>query len=457
MARDDEAAVEVDTGGKHRPAFAQDIAAPLPTPILREPPANDAGRAPPGIIDLSRPSRELRLFVVAGEHSGDALGGRLMAAINAERRGRVRWLGVGGAAMQAEGLTSQFPLDEVAVMGLGAILRRLPRLVRRVNQTASAAIAARPDAVVIIDSPEFTHPIARRIRKRRPDLPIIDYVSPSVWAWRPRRARHMRAYVDHVMALLPFEPQAHAQLGGPDCTYVGHPLIERLDWLEALDPAPLAARLGLSPARPVLVVLPGSRRSEVTRLLGPFAGAIERLAGLPGPAPEIVVPTVEHVREMVETHARDWAIRPHVVSGDMDRWRAFKLARAALAASGTVTLELALAGTPMVVAYKVEPLMAPFLRRMIVASTVVLPNLILGDNVFREHLQQDCSPERLAAAVADVMTDGPVRRRQLEALAEVPRRMRLEHGTPSEKAASIVLAHAEMPVAARQLLGTAKP
>ena len=456
MARDDEAAVEVDAAGKPK-ALAHDIAAPLPTPVLREPPANDAGTARPELIDLSRPSRELRLFVVAGEHSGDALGGRLMAAVNAERRGRVRWLGVGGPAMQAEGLSSQFPLDEVAVMGVGAILRQLPRLVRRVNQTATAAIAARPDAVIIIDSPEFTHPIARRIRKRRPDLPIIDYVSPSVWAWRPGRARRMRAYVDHVMALLPFEPEAHAHLGGPACTYVGHPLIERLDWLSALDPAPLAARLGLAPTRPVLLLLPGSRRSEVARLLEPFAGTIERLAGMPGPAPEIVVPTVEHVREMVEGHARGWAIRPHVVTGETDRWRAFKLARAALAASGTVTLELALAGTPMVVAYKVEPLMAPFLRRMIVARTVVLPNLILGEHAFPEHLQEECTPERLASTVAEVMADGPLRRRQLEALAEVPRRMRLERGTPSEKAASLVLSHAEMPLAARQLLGVARP
>ena len=404
----------------------------------------------PGIIDLSRPSRELRLFIVAGEHSGDALGGRLMAAVNSARRGRVHWLGVGGPAMEAEGLTSQYPLDEVAVMGLGAIVRQLPRLYARVVQTADAAVAANPDAVVIIDSPELTHPIARRIRKRRPDIPIVDYVSPSVWAWRPGRARRMRRYVDHVLALLPFEPAAHARLGGPACTYVGHPLVERLDWLARLDARPLATRLGLDPARPVLVLLPGSRRSEVARLLDSFAGTLEQIARAPGPPPEVLVPTVEGVRGLVEAHAARWSLVPHILAGETDRWRAFKLARAALAASGTVTLELALAGTPMVVAYKVEPLMAPFLRRMIAAPTVVLPNLVLGENAFPELLQEACTPEALAAALIDVMADGPARTRQLAALAEVPARMRLATGTPSGQAASIVLALAERPLAGRQ-------
>ena len=215
--------------------------------------------------------RDLRLFMVAGEHSGDALGGKLMAALHGMRRGRIRYLGAGGEMMAAQGLVSQFPLEDVAVMGPGAVLARLPLILRRIQGTVQAAVAAEPDAVVIIDSPEFTHPIARRIRRRRPDIPIIDYVSPSIWAWRPGRARRMRDYVDHVLALWPFEPDAHRRLGGPACSFVGHPLIERQAWIGALDPAPLVQRLGLAGEMPLLVVLPGSRASEVSRLMRPFA------------------------------------------------------------------------------------------------------------------------------------------------------------------------------------------
>jgi lipid-A-disaccharide synthase len=221
--------------------------------------------------------QDLRLFLVAGEHSGDALGGRLMAALNARCKGRVHYLGVGGEEMERQGLASQFPLTDVAVMGPLSILPRLPRIISRVRRTAAAAVAAEPDAVVIIDAPEFTHPIAKRIRKRAPSIPIIDYVSPSVWAWRPGRARKMRRYVDHVLALLPFEPEAHRRLGGPECTYVGHPLIERLDWLRDFDPWQLGERLQLDPDQLVLVVLPGSRTSEVGQLMRPFGEAVELL------------------------------------------------------------------------------------------------------------------------------------------------------------------------------------
>src|SRR5215470_11859846 len=249
----------------------------------------------------SAEGQDLRLFIVAGEPSGDALGAKLMAAINQRRRGRVRYVGVGGAQMAEQGLISQFPLEDVAVMGPGAILARLPKLLARVYTTATAAVAAEPDALVIIDSPEFTHPIAKRVRRRRPAIPIIDYVSPSVWAWRPGRARSMRAYVDHVLALLPFEPDAHARLGGPPCTYVGHPLIERVGWMRALDTLPLAKRLAQAPDAHVLVVLPGSRASEIGRLMQPFGEALGRLMQQ-GRKFEVVVPTVEAVRALIERH-----------------------------------------------------------------------------------------------------------------------------------------------------------
>lgn len=381
---------------------------------------------------------QLKVFLVAGEHSGDALGGRLMQALNSKSHARMSFAGVGGEHMAAHDLRSIFPLADVAVMGPLAILGSLPRLVSRVHRTVDAAIGWRPDVVVIIDSPEFTHPIARRIRKRLPGVPILDYVSPSVWAWRPGRARKMRAYVDHVLALLPFEPDAHARLGGPACTYVGHPMIEQLDWLRALDPAPLARRLGLDSARPVLVVLPGSRVSEVTRLAPIFGAAVHKFAAREG-LPQVIVPTVASVRPLVEQAAARWGFPVHIIEGEEDKFRAFKLARAALAASGTVTLQLGLAGTPMVVAYKVDGVAAK-LRFLLKVHSVVLANLVLGDNVFPELLQEDCNAEKLSETLSSIMAETPMRAAQLQALGKIPARMALDHGTPSERAAEIVLA-----------------
>lgn len=388
-------------------------------------------------------SRELRLFLIAGEHSGDALGAGLMAAINAARRSRVRYLGVGGPLMAAEGLVSQFPLSDVAVMGPLAILGRLPRLVRRVHQTVDAAIAAEPDAVVIIDSPEFTHPIARRIRKRLPGLPIIDYVSPSVWAWRSGRAPRMKQYIDHVMALLPFEPGVHERLGGPPCSYVGHPLIEKYDAWRALDPSDLARRLKLTDARPVLVVLPGSRRSEIERLMAPFGKAVELLHAR-GILPQVIIPAVPHARPLIEQRLRSWTMTPHIVDGEADKIAAFKLATAALAASGTVTLELGLAGTPMIVAYRVDHLAAQ-LQFLVKTPHFALANLVLDERAFPELMQDNCTPEKLAASLADLMTNQQTRAQQTAALARIPEIMRLASGTPSEAAAQIVLSYALRP------------
>jgi lipid-A-disaccharide synthase len=386
--------------------------------------------------------RDLRLFMIAGEHSGDALGAKLMAALNARRRGRIRYVGVGGQQMAQQGLVSQFPMEDVAVMGPAAIIARFPKILQRIHGTAAAAVGAEPDALVIIDSPEFTHPIARRVRRRSPDIPIIDYVSPSVWAWRPGRARKMRDYVDHVLALLPFEPEAHQQLRGPPCTYVGHPLIERLPWIARLDTAPLARRLALPPDTALLVMLPGSRSSEVKRLIKPFGETLSRLIER-GRKFEVAIPVVESVRGVIEEHLPAWPKQPVLLEGEEDKFRAFKLARAALAASGTVTLELAVAGTPMVVAYKVDAVMAPPLRLMIKAPSIVLANLVLGEKAFPELIQERCTSVNLANALVPILDEGPVRARQLAALARIPGRLHLPRGTPSEAAADVVLHYAE--------------
>ncbi|CEJ84645.1 Lipid-A-disaccharide synthase [Hyphomicrobium sp. GJ21] len=382
--------------------------------------------------------KELRLFLVAGEHSGDALGGKLIAALKQRYDGALTLGGVGGEDMAHEGFASLFPIEDVAVMGPMSILPRLPRIMRRVYQTVDAALAFKPDAVVIIDSPEFTHPIAKRIRKRAPDIPIIDYVSPSVWAWRPGRAKRMRRYVDHVLALLPFEPDAHARLGGPACTYVGHPLIEKLDAIEGADGAALSRRLGLAPEKPVLLVLPGSRTSEVTRLVDVFGDAVARVSAKQ--PIEVVIPAVRHVRDLIVAKTANWAVRPHIVdAASADKYAAMRLARAALAASGTVTLELALAQTPSVVAYRVDKLIAN-LRFLLKVPSVVLANLVLGKNVYPEYLQEACTAEALSAAILPLLGDTPERRAQLEVLAATPGKLRLASSSPSIAAADTVLA-----------------
>jgi lipid-A-disaccharide synthase len=379
-----------------------------------------------------------RIFIVAGEHSGDVLGGKLIEALKETPGANAfTFAGVGGEHMEAAGLPSIFPLSDVAVMGPAAILARLPKLVRRVYRTVDAALAFNPDAVVIIDSPEFTHPIAKRIRQRRPATPIIDYVSPSVWAWRPGRARKMRPYVDHLLALLPFEPAAHAQLGGPACSYVGHPLIERTPWIDGLDTEALRSRLSLRSDLPVLVVLPGSRPSEVSRLMAPFGETVAALHQGSGPF-EIIIPAVPSVRALIEQALPAWPQQPHLVEGEIDKFTAFKLAHAALAASGTVTLELGVTGTPMVVAYRVDPVAAR-LRFLLKVHSVVLANLVLGANAFPEYIQEDCTPTKLSSALAPLLTDTPERGAQVAALATIRQKMFLLEGTPSGKAADIVL------------------
>jgi lipid-A-disaccharide synthase len=299
-------------------------------------------------------------------------------------------------------------------------------------------VAARPDVLVIIDSPGFTHAVASRVRRRLPDLPVIDYVSPSVWAWRPWRAKTMRGYIDHVLALLPFEPDAHRRLNGPACTYVGHPLIERLGDLRP-SAAEREARHGLDP---VLAVLPGSRRSEIERLMPIFGAALAQVRAQ-GHAFTVELPAVTRHRALIERLSAAWPVPPRLIDGEADKLATFRRARAALAASGTVTLELALAGVPMVVAYQVPKIEEVIVRRLIQVPTIVLPNLILGENAIPELIQAACTPERLAAALGPLLPEGPARAAQERALARLDATMRLPDGDePSRSAARIVLAAA---------------
>jgi lipid-A-disaccharide synthase len=313
----------------------------------------------------------------------------------------------------------------------------LPSIFRHIREAADAVIAAQPDVLVIIDSPEFTHRVARRVRAASPHIPIIDYVSPSVWAWRPSRARAMRAYVDHVLALLPFEPAAHAKLGGPPCDFVGHPLASEVERLRPS--ARDAERRAATP--PLVLVLPGSRTGEIRRHLSVFGEAMALLTQRCGPI-EAVLPTTLHLEKRVRSATADWPVPPRVVVEAEDKWAAFRQARAALAASGTVTLELALAGVPTVVAYRVPLVEEAIARLLIKVPSIVLANLVLGENVMPELLQRQVAPEPLVAALAPLFADTPERRRQLDAFARLDQVMKIGAANPSEAAAQIVLVHA---------------
>ena len=384
------------------------------------------------------PPRTLSLYIVAAEESGDALGAALVRALKARHGGALTFNGVGGRAMAAAGIISPFAIDELSIMGIAAVPRRLPMIFRRIRATAAAVVAARPDALVIIDSPDFTHRVARRVRRLAPKIPILDYVSPSIWAWRPGRARAMRAYIGQVLAILPFEPAMYVKLGGPPCLYVGHPLTERI--AELRPNAEEEERRRTDP--PVVLVLPGSRGSEVRHLLGSFGAAIEQVAARSGPM-ELVLPTVPHLAAQVRAAVAGWKIVPHVVVDPAEKWAAFRRARAALAASGTVTLELALAGIPTVAAYRMSPVEAFIvvwlLRVLVRLPSVILANLVLGENVIPELLQSACTPDRLAEALLPLLSDTPQRQRQIEAFGRLDAIMAIGGEAPSDKAAAVVL------------------
>jgi lipid-A-disaccharide synthase len=382
------------------------------------------------------PPRPRSIYLVAAEESGDALGASLARALQARGGGRLTLSGVGGRAMTGAGVHSLFPIHELSIFGLTAIPRRLPLILRRIRETADAIIAARPDAVVIIDSPDFTHRVARRVRRYAPTIPILDYVSPHVWAWRPGRARAMRAYIDCVLAILPFEPAAYVDLKGPRCVYVGHPLIEHIADLRPN--ADEAERRRADP--PILLVLPGSRASEIRRLLPVFGDAIGRVVERFGPI-ELVLPTVADRLEQVRAGISGWQIKPRIAVDPAEKWAAFRSARAALAASGTVTLELAIAGIPSVAAYRVsliEELVARAMGLHRRLSTVILANLVIGEKVIPEFLQRDCTANKLAQTLVPLLSDSPERARQLEAFSRIDALMKVE-SAPSAKAAAIVL------------------
>lgn len=376
------------------------------------------------------------VMLVAGEPSGDALGGEMMEALISETGGRIRITGVGGPNMIGHGLTSVFPMSDTSVMGPREVIPRLPLILRRMRETAAFAIAEKPDVLVIIDSPDFTHMVAKRVHKRAPHIKIANYVSPSVWAWRQGRARAMAKYINRVLALLPFEPDFFRSQAHLDCVYVGHPAIERIP--AEGEGARFRALHNLEADTPVLLVLPGSRTNEVKRLVGLFGETAAKLAAQT-PGLKIVLPTVPHVRHLVEEAVKKWSVPVILVEGEADKRAAFAAATAALAASGTVSLELGLARVPMVIAYKIDLIAAYMVSRLMRVPSVVIVNLILDRPSVREFLQFDATATNLAAAVAPLLADTPVRTKAVSDLDDLRRIMGVGGPRPSLLAARAVL------------------
>ncbi|MBB6013007.1 lipid-A-disaccharide synthase [Aquamicrobium lusatiense] len=365
--------------------------------------------------------RPLRIAIVAGEESGDLLGADLIRELEKQAGRKVELVGVGGRHLEGLGLKSLFSSGEIALMGVSAILRDLPRLIRRIGQTAAAIVAAKPDCLITIDSPDFSLRVAKKVRSGDASIPIVHYVCPSVWAWRQGRAAAMRPYVDRILCILPFEVGELERLGGPAGTYVGHRLTQ--------DAGVRLAAAGQDQPRDMsagntrtLLLLPGSRRGEVNRLLEPFGETVNELRAR-GHKLRLVLPTVPHVAPTIGKSTQNWDQKPEIVTEPDAKWQAFAEADAALIASGTVSLELALSGVPMISCYKLDPVIRPVAPLLLKIWSASLPNLIADRAIVPEFYDRFVRPGILARQVEALLIDGGMRDWQKAGFAEVRRRM----------------------------------
>lgn len=381
--------------------------------------------------------KPLHVFIIAGEPSGDALGSRVMAALKRETGGHIRFSGVGGPMMEAEGMQSQFDMAELTLLGVLEVLPKAAHVLRRVREVAAAILEQRPDVVVTVDAPAFSFRVGKKIKGQ--GIRHIHYVAPTVWAWRPRRAKMVAGFLSHLLALFPFEPP-YFEKHGLATTFVGHSVVEG-----AADAASLKAggtalldRLGIAAGRPVLVVLPGSRSSEVKRL-GPVFGEALGLLAQRFPDLAVLVPTVPNVAGLVKAAASTWPLTVHVLEDAADKLPAMAAARTALAASGTVALELALAEAPMVIAYRANPLSMMVVRMMAKVRFANLINIIEDRAIVPELIQGDCTPETLSTAVGDLMQDEAARAEQIGAMRRVMTALGRGGPAPSTRAAQAIL------------------
>ena len=377
----------------------------------------------------------MNLMLVCGEPSGDLLGGQLMSGLKVVTGGNVEFTGVGGSAMEAQGLNSLFPLDATAVMGLREVVPKIPAILARVREACDFALATRPDAVVLIDSPDFTHRIAQRLKRFDRTIPTINYVAPQVWASRAYRARKMARYFDLVLALLPFEAPFFERYGLRS-VFVGHPVVERV--AKICGGAEFRARRAIGADIPLLALLPGSRTNEIRFILPVFREAVAKIAArVPGLV--TVLPTIPHVAARVHAGTANWPTPLHIVEGEDEKFAAFNAADAALAASGTVTTELALARKPMVVGYKAGGLTYALASLVMNVRYITLVNILLDREAVPEFLQSRCTSDNLTDAVVRLFNDRNAVGHELADLDEATRLLGKGGEAPSIRAARAII------------------
>ena len=370
------------------------------------------------------------IMVVAAEPSGDALGGPILRALETLAPGQYRYIGVGGDQMQAAGLQTLFPMTDITAFGLAEVVPRIPQILNRLKQVVAAAHRLKPVLLLTIDGPDFSF----RVAKRCLDLPClkVHVVAPTVWAWRPKRAAKIARLYDHLLCLFPFEPPYFEKEGLPT-SFIGHPLVTGA--ASAADPLGFKRRYGLEGAAETLMtVLPGSRRSEVTRLTPVFGDAMARLQATIGPV-HAIIPTVSSVSGMVRAATADWPVAVTVIDDPADKYHAMAAGRVALAASGTVSLELALTRIPAVLAYRGHPISAAIFRRMAITKYVGLPNVILDQPLIAECLQEHCTAERLNREMLTLLRDDDAREAVLNGYAEIARQLGQGSLDPAQSAA----------------------
>jgi lipid-A-disaccharide synthase len=372
-------------------------------------------------------------FLIVGEASGDLLGARLMAALKKRTDGNVRFAGIGGPRMQAEGIELFFPQAELAHVGLFEVLRHIPNLLRRINETVAEVERQCPVALITIDSPDFCFRVAKQLKGK--GIPLIHYVAPSVWAWRPGRAKKIARFLDHLLALLPFEPPYFTKENLP-CTFVGHSIVE--SDADKGNAARFRAHYNVPDDAMLLAVLPGSRMSEINRLMPIFRATVKQLH-VWHPRLRVVIPTVTGMAESVAEFACDWPVPVTIVQSDEDKYDSFAASTAALACSGTISIELAMARLPAIIAYKVSPLTALLARGLLKIKYATLINIMRDRLIMPEYLQGNCTPDKLAGAVHALLNNPDVREKQIEELAAVAIWLGKGQFAPSDRAAQVVL------------------
>lgn len=377
-------------------------------------------------------SEILRVFLVAGEPSGDALGCKLMAGLKKLSDKEVEFFGVGGPLMEEEGLRSLFPMEELTVMGLAEVLPKIPALLKRIRETADEAISVNPDVLITIDAPDFSFRVAKKLKEA--PFPKVHYVAPSVWAWRPGRAKKIAKLYDHLLTILPFEPP-YFETEGLAASFVGHSVIEV--GADKGNAENFCRTHNLKPDDLKLMLLPGSRRGEVTRHLPIFKETLE-LIRKKIPEFKVIVPVIGKTRDLVKNEVSAWGDGILFVEGD-EKFDAMAASTVSLAASGTVGLELGLAGLPSVIAYKMHPVTAYIARKLIKLPYVNLINILEDKGIVPEYTLEFCQPEVLAKSVTELLASEEKRNQQKAGYQSAVKKLGLGDKAPGERAAEVVL------------------